>query len=93
MKFKDFKKDKNKTEIKIEDDKKKILKNYLNESTILSDNGLVNLVMLVMGESIDENFINELDGFEYINESKITKKGQNFLNENDTIDRLKTLSM
>ena len=72
-------------------DVKKIIEEHLMLTTVLSENALVSLIMNVNGGELNKSYVRELELFGYVTEGTITAKGTDFINSEDTIERLKTI--
>jgi hypothetical protein len=75
----------------ITEDDKSVIESFLIKKDGLTDLGLVSLICLHNGKTINETSRKELEVFEFIKENKLTPKGTFFLNEEATIDRLKKM--
>lgn len=81
-----------KFDLKSDPNVKSILKDHVMLREGLSDNALVSLIVLVNGYDLNEDCEHELSLFGYIDESgKLTKLGKTFIEEDETINRLKEM--
>jgi len=95
---KDFRNFRSQKEI---DEQKKLLSDPIISKTIkehivarsdLSASALVSLIMFAnTGKEIDEEVSKELSFFGYMSEGKITDKGTEYINSENTIDKLKQM--
>jgi hypothetical protein len=71
---------------------KKHIKKFVMRNMELSENALVTLIVLHNTGTLDEKYKEELECFEYItNDNKISEKGNTYINDNKTIERLKSM--
>lgn len=71
---------------------KKHIKKFVMLKSELSENALVSLIILHTTGKLDEKYKDELECFEYITEkTEISPKGQEYINDAKTIERLKAM--
>jgi len=69
-----------------------ILKEHVMLREGLSDNALVSLIVYFNGHDLNEEYKNELELFKYVTEyGSITETAKEFIEEKDTIKRLKDM--
>ena len=90
--FKDFRKKEEQPAVLInEDSNKKIIRDFIIKKTGITENGLVSLVILYNTGNLNEDYREELEIFGLVNDSKITEKGETYLNDPKTIEKLKSM--
>jgi hypothetical protein len=91
-KFKTAKEMPAKEMLKENPDVKLILKKFVAKKSELSDLGLVSLVVMAnTGLLTNESCKEELEVFDFIKDGKVTSVGEQYINEDKSIDRLKKL--
>jgi len=92
--FKDFRsnKEKPREDLTKNADCQEAIREHIMEKMGVSNNALVSLVVhATRNTPVNENDVKELEFFGYIAEGTITTKGKAFLDEEETIDRLKKM--
>lgn len=73
-------------------DLKKIINNHIMLQEGISDNALVSLIVYVNGNSLNEDFVDEIKLFNYLDEdNKLTEEGKKFIESEEIINRLKEM--